>query len=195
VSHGPRNRSAVALTFHGQGNPQLVSALLDEVKRGNTRVTVLAVGTWLSAHPALGRRILRDGHELGNHTQHHANIKTMQPADAYAEINACAEGIRAVTGSIGRWFRPSQTQFATPTIKAAAHKAGYPTCLSYDVDSRDFTDPGPSAIVATTLAAVRPGSIVSLHCGHEGTVASIAPLLAALHARGLRPVTASELFT
>jgi len=68
------------------------------------------------------------------------------------------------------------------------------TCLSYDVDPRDFTDPGSPAIVSATLAAVRPGSIVSLHCGHEGTVAAIAPLLAGLHARKLRPVTCSELF-
>jgi hypothetical protein len=62
------------------------------------------------------------------------------------------------------------------------------------VDPRDFTDPGAAAIASATLAAVRPGSIVSLHCGHEGTVAAIAPILTGLHARGLHPVTASELF-
>jgi peptidoglycan/xylan/chitin deacetylase (PgdA/CDA1 family) len=154
---------------------------------------VLAVGTWLTAEPALGRRVLADGHELGNHTQHHGNIKTMKPAQAYDEISACAHAIRAVAGSIGRWFRPSQTQYATAMIKAAARQAGYPTCLSYDVDPSDFTDPGSSAIVAATLADVRPGSIVSLHCGHEGTVAAIGPLLAGLRTRGLLPVTASEL--
>ncbi len=171
-----------------------MTALLDELKRGGARVTVLAVGTWLAANADLGRRLLADGHELGNHTQHHADIKTMKPQLAYAEISACAEAVRAVAGSIGRWFRPSQTQYATPTIKSAARRAGYPTCLSYDVDPRDFTDPGPSAIVSATLAAARPGSIVSLHCGHEGTVAAIAPILTGLRARNLRPVTASDLF-
>ncbi|WP_433293853.1 polysaccharide deacetylase family protein [Actinoplanes sp. CA-030573] len=194
LRHGPRDRPQVALTFHGQGRPRQVSALLDEVNKGGARITVLAVGTWLSANPALGRRILADGHELGNHTQHHADIKAMTPAQAYAEVAACAEAIKGVAGGIGRWFRPSQTQFATAMIEAAARRAGYPNCLSYDVDPRDFTDPGPSAIVAATLAAVRPGSIVSLHCGHDGTVAAIAPLLAGLRDRGLRPVTASELF-
>jgi len=193
VRHGPRDRDQVALTFHGQGDSRLVTGLLDELGRGGARVTVLAVGTWLAANPGLGRRVVADGHDLGNHTQHHADIKTMKPQLAYAEISACAEEVRAVTGSIGRWFRPSQTRYATATIKAAARRAGYPTCLSYDVDPRDFTDPGASAIASATLAAIRPGSIVSLHCGHEGTVAAIAPILAGLRTRGLRPVTASEL--
>ncbi len=43
------------------------------------------------------------------------------------------------------------------------------------------------------MKAVRPGSIVSLHFGHAGTIAAIPPLIAGLHGRGLIPVTMSEL--
>jgi peptidoglycan/xylan/chitin deacetylase (PgdA/CDA1 family) len=193
ISHGPRTRRNVALTFHGQGDPAIVGRLLDEVGRGGARITVLGVGTWLSAEPSLARRILRDGHELGNHTQHHAAIADMTPAAARAEIADCARTLQALTGSIGRWFRPSQTRHATPAIKAAAAAVGYPTCLSYDVDSRDYTDPGAAAVVARTLAEARPGSIVSLHFGHAGTVEAMAPLLRGLRRRGLTPVTMTEL--
>jgi peptidoglycan/xylan/chitin deacetylase (PgdA/CDA1 family) len=193
ISHGPRDRTNVALTFHGQGKPALVERLLDEIARGGARVTVLAVGTWLAEQPRLAQRVLDDGHELGNHTQHHADIKTMTAEQAHVEIDECAQALRSLTGSIGRWFRPSQTQHATATIKAAATKVGYPTCLSYDVDSRDFTDPGPTAIVGTTLKAVRNGSIVSLHFGHPGTVTAMAGLLRGLRDRRLVPVTMSEL--
>jgi len=195
IVHGSRDRPRVALTFHGQGEPAVVGALLDELAGARVRVTVLAVGTWLAAQPALARRFLDAGHELGNHTQHHADIKRMPAAAAHAEIAECAQALKALTGSIGRWFRPSQTPHATPTIKAAAAAAGYPTCLSYDVDSLDYTDPGARAVVQTTLSAVRPGSIVSLHCGHTGTVAAIAPLIAGLRRRGLTPVTMTELMT
>lgn len=193
VLHGPRNRPNVALTFHGQGEAGVVGRLLDEIDRGGAKVTVLAVGTWLAAQPALARRIVAAGHDLGNHTQHHADIKRMTPGQAYAEIVECARRLEAITGSIGRWFRPSQTRLATATIKAAAARAGYPTCLSYDLDSLDHTDPGAAAVVATTLRAVRPGSIVSLHFGHPDTVAAMAPLLRGLRDRGLTPVTVTEL--
>ena len=183
----------MALTFHGQGDPLIVGRLLDTIAKQSAHVTVLAVGTWLTAQPALARRILADGHELGNHTQHHADIKRMSAAGAYAEIDDCARTLHTLTGSIGRWFRPSQTRYATVTIKKQAARVGYPTCLSYDVDSLDYTDPGAGAVVATTLKAVRNGSIISLHFGHAGTVTAIGPLLRGLSDRGLEPVTVSEL--
>jgi peptidoglycan/xylan/chitin deacetylase (PgdA/CDA1 family) len=193
ITHGPRDRNRVALTFHGQGDPAVVNRLLDELAAGSARVTVLAVGTWLAGQPDLGRRIVRAGHELGNHTQHHADIKRMAAAQAFGEIKQCADTLRAVTGSIGRWFRPSQTQHATPTISSAASRVGYLTCLSYDVDSLDYTDPGPRAVVANSMRAAQPGSIVSLHFGHEGTVAAMRTLLSGLRQRGLDVVTMSEL--
>jgi peptidoglycan/xylan/chitin deacetylase (PgdA/CDA1 family) len=193
VTHGPRDRANVALTFHGQGEPAIVGRLLNAIEKGGARVTVLAVGTWLTASPDLARRILAGGHELGNHTEHHADITRMTPARAHAEIDDCARTLRALTGSIGAWFRPSQTRHATATIRVQAARVGYPTCLSYDVDSLDYTDPGAAAVVGTTLKAIRPGSIVSLHFGHEGTVSAIAPLLRGLRSRGLTPVTMTEL--
>src|SRR5947208_600175 len=64
IRHGPRDRRNVALTFHGQGDPAIVGRLLDELAQDQTRVTVLAVGSWLSTQPELGRRILAAGHEL-----------------------------------------------------------------------------------------------------------------------------------
>jgi peptidoglycan/xylan/chitin deacetylase (PgdA/CDA1 family) len=195
VIHGPRNRRAVALTFHGQGDPALIGRLLDEIAAGGARITVLAVGTWLSAYPALGRRIVHAGHELGNHTLHHRDINRMPPHRIHAEIAGCAQLLLTVTGSIGRWFRPSQTRHATAAVRAAAARVGYPTCLSYDVDSLDYTDPPPATIVSTTLGAVRPGSIISLHFGHQATVTAMPALLDGLRERGLTPVTMSELMT
>ena len=195
VVHGPRHRSLVALTFHGQGPVPMADALLAEAERAGARVTVLAVGTWLGQYPQIARRILRGGHNLGNHTMHHLDIKALNAAGAYAEIAGCARRLHALTGSAGRWFRPSQTQYATPLIEQQARKAGYQTCVSYDVDSLDYTDPGPDAIVSTVLSLTRPGSIISLHLGHPGTVTALPAIVRGLTSRGLRPVTLTELLS
>jgi peptidoglycan/xylan/chitin deacetylase (PgdA/CDA1 family) len=193
VVHGPRNRTQVALTFHGQGPLPLAGALLAEAERARAQVTVLAVGTWLKQYPQIAHRILGGGHDLGNHTMHHLDIAAMDAAGAHAEIAGCAQRLRALTGSIGRWFRPSQTHYSTPLIERQARKAGYPTCVSYDLDSLDYTDPGPDAIVSTVLGAARPGSIISLHLGHPGTVTAVPAILHGLARRGLRAVTLTEL--
>jgi len=195
VVHGPPDRAQVALTLHGQGDDQLVRAALTGLAQSDTHVTVLAVGSWLAEHPALARAILDGGHELGNHTYAHLDITSLSPADQYAEITRCADVLRRLTGSAGRWFRPSQTPRATAELQKQAQRAGYPTCLAYDVDSLDYTDPGAAAIVATTLAGVHNGSIVSLHLGHAGTVDALPALIEALRRRGLAPVTATQLLT
>jgi peptidoglycan/xylan/chitin deacetylase (PgdA/CDA1 family) len=173
----------------------MADALLAEAERARARVTVLAVGTWLVQSPRIADRILRGGHDLGNHTMHHLDISAMDASGAYAEIEGCAQRLRALTGSIGRWFRPSQTQYATRLIEREARRAGYQTCVSYDVDSLDYTDPGPDAIVSTVLDLTRPGSIVSLHLGHSGTVTAMPAILRGLASRGLRPVTLTQLLS
>jgi peptidoglycan/xylan/chitin deacetylase (PgdA/CDA1 family) len=193
VTRGPVTRPAVALTFHGQGDPPIVRQLLTELGAAGARVTVLAVGTWLSTQPALARRILDGGHELGNHTQHHGAIAQMNAAQTFAEIDDCAQMLRRLTGSIGTWFRPSQIQHATALIQAQARRVGYGTCLSYDVDSRDYTDPPAATVVHNTLSAVTSGSIVSMHFGHAVTIAAIGPILDGLRRRGLHTATMTEL--
>ncbi|MGA5562284.1 polysaccharide deacetylase family protein [Streptomyces platensis] len=195
IEHGPRNGRAVALTFHGRGDPKMATTLLGEAERAGARVTVLAIGDWLDEQPAIARRILDGGHELGNHTLHHRNICALPAADAYAEISGCADRLRKLTGTIGSWFRPSQTRRATPLVTELARKAGYPHVLSYDVDSLDANDPGAAAVQRTVLDAVEPGSVVSLHLGHAGTVAALPPILDGLRRRGLRAVTTTELVT
>ncbi|MBD0739535.1 polysaccharide deacetylase family protein [Streptomyces sp. CBMA29] len=195
IEHGPRDRERLALTFHGQGEPALATALLAEAEKAGARVTVLAVGAWLDTYPRLARRILDGGHELGNHTQTHGDIGAMDAAAATAEIEGCARRLTELTGSRGRWFRPSQARMATPLVVGLARKAGYPHVLSYDVDPLDYTDPGADRVRAAVAAQARAGSVVSLHFGHPGTVAALPGILDDLHRRGLRAVTTSELLT
>ncbi|MBO1336417.1 polysaccharide deacetylase family protein [Streptomyces sp. VRA16 Mangrove soil] len=195
IDHGPRTRDRVALTFHGQGDPAVARSVLKEAERAGAHVTVLAVGTWLDAHPDMARRILDGGHDLGNHTLHHIGVNDLSEADATAEITGCATRIRRLTGSVGTWFRPSRAQRATPLVTRLAERAGYPHVLSYDVDSLDFTSPGPAAVVDNVTSAVRPGSIVSLHFGYRDTIAALPPLLDHLARRGLSAVTCTELLS
>ncbi|MFE3787113.1 polysaccharide deacetylase family protein [Streptomyces goshikiensis] len=195
IGHGPRDRPRVALTFHGNGDPAIAKAILAEAERGGARVTVLAIGTWLDAHPEMARRILDGGHELGNHTQRHLAVNAMPEAEAYAEITQCAQRLKRLTGSIGSWFRPSQTRYATPLVRTLAQRAGYPHVLSYDVDSLDFTSPGAAAVIRTVTGTIRSGSVVSLHFGYADTVAAMPPLLEELARRKLRAVTTTELLT
>jgi peptidoglycan/xylan/chitin deacetylase (PgdA/CDA1 family) len=193
ITHGPASASGVALTFHGAGDVALATKLLGELETAGARATVLAVGQWLDQEPAMAKRILDGGHELGNHTYRHLTMPPLTEVVDESEITRCAAVLRRLTGSEGRWFRPSGTVHATPAILEAAGRAGYATSLSYDVDPADYADPGAAAVTSRVLAAVRAGSIVSLHLGHLGTVQAMPAIIDGLRSRGLAAVTMSDL--
>jgi peptidoglycan/xylan/chitin deacetylase (PgdA/CDA1 family) len=191
--HGPRDRPDVALTFHGAGDPGLARRALDLAATAEAGLTVLAVGTWLEQTPALAGEILQAGHDLGNHTWSHQPMRRLGPSAAKLEVSRAAVLIERLTGSPGSWFRPSGTPRSTATIRGAALAAGYPRCLAYDVDPLDYTDPGAAVVTRRLLSQVQPGSIVSLHLGHPGTVEALPGIFHALRQRGLRPVTMTVL--
>lgn len=193
ISHGDRSVPKVALTFHGAGDPATAEALLRAAEQAGVHLTVLAVGTWLTQNPTMADRIRHGGHELGNHTLHHLSMRELDRTQAYDEIDGCATVLQRLTGNVGTWFRASGTQHTTPLIRAAAARVGYHACLSYDVDTLDYLDPGQAAVVRNGVRNAKPGSILSLHMGYPGTVQALPGLLAGLHAKGLEPVTVSAL--
>lgn len=194
VQHGPANSHAVALTFHGSGDPALTRQMLDTARRLGVPLTVFAVGNWLDANPGMARELLDSGHELANHTYTHPVIGRLGGADVLREITRCRDALAAHAGAApARWFRPSGMDVATPLVLEEAGKAGYRTVVGYSVDSRDFTDPGPAAIESRVAAGLAPGAIVSLHLGHPGTITAMEPMVQHLRSAGLRAVTVSEL--
>ena len=191
-AHGPRDRPQVALTFHGAGDPGIARELLAIFAAHDAKVTVLAVGTWLAGQSRLAHEIVGAGHELGNHTYRHLDIDSLGAQAAQEEIVRCRDVLVSIVGSPGAHFRQSQSRTASPLVRRLAGAAGYPVCLSSDVDSLDYTDPGPTAVRAN-VAAARSGSVVSMHFGHPGTVAAMPHVLTDLADRGLRAVTATTL--
>ena len=193
ISHGSRTNPQVALTFHGAGEISLARELLALSKKTHTPITVMAVGAWLNAHPTIGHEILDGGHELGNHTLNHKTMTTLSLHQASAEVSKGRAALIKSVGSAGKLFRPSGTPKSNAIIRKAAGAAGYAHCITFDVDTLDYQDPSPAAIIENCLRSVRNGSIISLHFGHPHTVKAFPSLIQALHDRKLTPVTISKL--
>ena len=193
ISHGPRSGKKVALTFHGAGDPAIANSLLNRLSNTNTHVSVFAVGTFLKSNPEFAKKILDGGHDLGNHTMTHTQMKTISAKRVDAEILECANLLKKLTGSHGSFFRPSGTQYSTALIRKTAQKYGYKNCISYDVDSHDYQDPGKAAVISNINKGIKGGSIISLHFGHQNTVDALPSVIENIKAKGFTPVTLTEL--
>jgi peptidoglycan/xylan/chitin deacetylase (PgdA/CDA1 family) len=149
----------------------------------------------MEANPGLAGQIVAGGHTLGNHTYTHPDLGSLDAAAVADEIQRCAQVLEHLEGSNGRWFRPSGVVVPSALILDQAGLAGYPVSVGYDVDPLDYQDPGSAAIVARVTQALRPGSIVSLHTGHAGTVEAFPTLVALIRSRHLEPVLIGDLVT
>ncbi|HEX4724719.1 MAG TPA: polysaccharide deacetylase family protein [Pseudonocardiaceae bacterium] len=185
-------RPEVALTFHGAGDIGIARHIHDTLASAGAKATIMAVGTWVAASPD-GIRMFHDaGHDIGNHTWSHGVMADMPAPTVLSEIERCRDALHTVLGTPGAFFRQSSAQTATAQELTEAGIAGYTRVLSYDVDGLDWKDPGPT-VIRKAVATATAGGIVSLHLGHQGTVIALPGILTDLAARGLTPVTATEL--
>jgi peptidoglycan/xylan/chitin deacetylase (PgdA/CDA1 family) len=173
--------------------------MLDLLKAHKVTVTAFIVGTWLDANGDLAGRFLADGHELANHTYTHPTFGSLSRAAMANEVTGCRDTLTRLTGGAGAFFRPSGTSNGTDVpgqvVLDVAQQAGYSTVVGYDVDPADYNDPGAPSVASRTIDAMHPGSIVSLHFGHQGTIDALPQILSALVGRGLRPVNLTTLLT
>lgn len=181
-----------ALTFD-DGPGAVTGALLDVLGSHGARATFDVLGERIAGREPLLRRAAREGHEIGVHGFSHSDhrdhpLRRARAAARTARLVSAACGVRP------RLFRPP-FGLANRRLRVAVALHGLTTVL-WDVDPRDFEEPGAQAIYDRILAAIRPGSIVLLHDDRPElapTAEAVDRLLAELGRRGWRAVTASEL--
>ncbi|MEU0791978.1 polysaccharide deacetylase family protein [Amycolatopsis sp. NPDC005961] len=173
----------VALTFDDGPYPATTPALLAAL--GGVRATFFLWGEHAAAHPDLVRAIAAAGHTIGNHTWTHPHLTGLAAEARDQEIRRTQDLLVTLTGLRPALFRPpyGDTDDAVRTT-AAEHEL---TEVLWTVDTRDWAG-APADEVEAAASRAEPGGVVLMHEGRPATVEAVPRILAALAARGLRPV-------
>src|ERR1700686_256025 len=139
----------IALTFDDGPDPEWTPAILDILKQEDVPGTFFVIGKNGQAHPELLRRIVNEGHELGNHTFTHPNLGEIPGRITDLELNATQRLIESITGRSTVLFRPpyfgdaeaDKPEEVEPAIRA--EKLGY-IIVGLRIDPGDWT-PGVTA--------------------------------------------------
>ena len=197
----------IALTFDDGPDPIWTPRILDVLKREHVPATFFVIGENALVNPLLLQRLVREGHELGNHTYTHPNLAMASDALTRIELNLTQRLLEAYTGRSTRLFRAPYFGDAEPTTAdellpaLIAQEQGY-TVVGLHVDPGDWKRPGTQAIVDQTIASAlgaKPDSsrnIVLLHDGggdRAQTLAALPGLIEGLRARGFQFVPVSAL--
>jgi peptidoglycan/xylan/chitin deacetylase (PgdA/CDA1 family) len=184
----------VALTFDAGASPAPTPAILHALKAANLHCTFFLTGEWTAHNPGLVRRMAAEGHELGNHTYSHPDLRHLSDAAVARELERTDALVRKVAGRSTRpYFRPPFGARDRRVLRDAA-KDGY-RCVYWTTDSLDSVRRSitPRQIERRVLGRLQPGSIVLMHCGSAASAAALPHLLLALRQKGYRVVTISEL--
>lgn len=193
-SGGSTGLRVVSLTFDDGPSPGQTERVLDILAAEDVRATFFMLGANVARHPRLARRVVAEGHEVGNHTWSHTTDGST-PADvAKREVDRTQRAIRKATGVSARWFRPPGGRIG-PGLTAAARARGM-RIVRWTVDPWDWSRPGEAVLAERVVAATKPGSIVLLHDGggdRSQTVTVLPVVIGQLKRKGYTFVTLDEL--
>ncbi len=159
-------RRAVALTFDDGPHPELTPRVAEVLAAHGAKATFFLLGRSAEAQPDLARRLVDEGHEIGNHTWSHLSLAHAPGTECRAEVVAGSAAIERTTGTAPRWFRPPRGMVNGAVVRAAADCGQHVAMWSAKPPSSGLEDPDP---VAAALAdAAEPGAIYLFHDGTSG---------------------------
>ena len=194
VSHrrGRTDLPYIAMTFDDGPHPKNTPRLLDMLRERNIKATFYVVGRNVDLYPHIVRRIVAEGHEIGNHTWTHRNLTGLSNASVRIEMDRTRDVIISACGVEPRTMRPPYGALRESQRAWIYKEYGYPTIM-WNVDPMDWRRPGVSVVTSRILENTRNGSIVLAHDLHKPTVDAMPETLDGLLERGFQFVTVSQL--
>lgn len=182
----------VALTFDDGPHAQNTPRLLELLARKNVKATFFVVGQCVQEYPEIARRIVAEGHEIGNHSWSHANFARLSDAAVKSQLERTDEAIAATAGVTTKLLRPPYGSLAARQRKWLQEDLGLKIIL-WSVDPNDWKRPGAATVTRRIVAGAAPGAIILAHDIHSGTIDAMEATIDQLLARGFKLVTVSEL--
>ncbi len=156
----------IYLTFdcgYENGNTE---AMLDALKKHNVKATFFVVGHYLESAPDIVKRMVAEGHTVGNHTYHHPDMSQISDAAAFQkemdDVRSCYKEL--IGEEMPMYYRPPQGKYSLSNLQMAKD-LGYSTffwSLAY-VDWNVDDQPAKSVAMEKLTKRVHPGAVVLLH--------------------------------
>jgi len=153
----------VSITFDDGPDAKHTPKILDILKEKNVKAAFFVTGKNVEKHPEIARRIVAEGHEIGNHTYSHKELVRLTRKRIIKELDRTGEAIRNACGVSTDLFRPPRGMYRQAT-RSLLMKLGYKIIL-WSVSSVDWRRTSPNWILNRIRRYARFGSIILFHDG------------------------------
>ncbi|WHY88102.1 polysaccharide deacetylase family protein [Neobacillus novalis] len=190
IYKGHPEKPMVSFIINVAWGNEYLSEMLATLKRHHVTASFFLEGNWVKENPDLAKMIVSAGHEVGNHSYSHPDMKRLTAPMAREQIKKTNEIIEAATGAKCFWFAPPSGSYRDETIKVA-HELNMKTVM-WTVDTVDWKKPTPEALINRVMSKIDNGSMVLMH-PTASTANSLEQLIKLIEQRNLKIGTVSEL--
>ncbi len=198
VLRGSQTENRIALTFDDGPDPRFTPQILDLLKEYNVKATFFVMGARANAYPELVKRMISEGHIIGNHTYWHPNlVKQGDIATLESEVKRTGDTLAGLIGYRTKLFRPPYG-FLYNELVEKLRDMNY-TVVAWSVDSLDWHESAPEQIAYNVISNIQPGAIILMHDGAEwdgdrtNTIKSLRQIIPALQKEGMKFETVPQL--
>ena len=195
---GNTNEKVLYLTFDAGYENGCTAKILDTLKEKQVPAAFFLVGNYIQRSPDLVRRMVAEGHTVGNHTMHHYDMSRLSDKAAFSKELTDLEALykETVGQELPKFYRPPQGIYSEENLKMA-QELGYKTLfwsLAY-VDWNNDAQPTREAAFAKLLPRTHNGAVVLLHSTSKTNAEILGELIDKWKAMGYRFGTLEELFS
>ncbi|HHX28508.1 MAG: polysaccharide deacetylase family protein [Bacillota bacterium] len=187
----------VALTFDDGPDEVYTPQVLDILREKGVRATFFLLGSRIDENPEVAKRILDEGHSIGNHTYSHPKLVAASP-ELPQELEKCREAMARLGIGDNGFFRPPYGA-AEPSLVEQARDLGYRVAM-WSIDSLDWRGLSRAEVMRNIKGYVEPGSVILQHSAGgpgedlSGSVLAVGDIIDLLTGQGYRFVTLPEMF-
>ncbi|EEG79023.1 polysaccharide deacetylase family protein [Dethiobacter alkaliphilus] len=151
----------VAISFDASWGAEYTETILGILKENDIKTTFFLTGFWIEKYPELVKKIVAEGHELGNHTWTHPHLNTLDKESIKKELQRVHAALTDLGGKEPYLFRPPFGEYSDKVIEVA-DELGYKT-IQWSIDSLDWKDLGATTITQRVTEKFHPGAIILFH--------------------------------
>ena len=194
---GDTTQKVIYLTFDSGYENGCTEKILDVLKKHNAPAAFFLVGNYIEKNADLVRRMVDEGHIVGNHTMHHPDMSKLTEKDACTkELQDLEALFKNTTGKeLPKYYRPPQGVYSQENLQMAK-ELGYKTIfwsLAY-VDWNNDAQPTPEEAFNKLLPRIHNGAVVLLHSTSATNAEILDELLTKWEDAGYRFASIHELF-
>jgi peptidoglycan/xylan/chitin deacetylase (PgdA/CDA1 family) len=183
---------SVAITIDDGPDPAVTPQVLDLLDEHSAKATFFCIGELVERHSGLAQEIVRRGHSIENHSQHHLHrFSVLGPAGMRAEVARAQETIEAVTGQRPRFFR-APAGLRSPFLEPVLARLGL-RLTSWTRRGFDTVNPDPAVVYRRLTQGLKSGDILLLHDGHAAQTPSGSPVILEVLPRVLDAIATARL--